>query len=81
MKKIQFETILSINKHYCINMCHYHMYFYGLFPMCYLPSTYSLLFYEILFTDPLKSKAVPLHAMEVLGGRGGIAPTHSRPRH
>jgi hypothetical protein len=26
-------------------------------------------------------KAVPLHAMEVLGGRGGIAPTHSRPRH
>jgi hypothetical protein len=28
-----------------------------------------------------KSKAVPLHAMEALGGRGGIAPTHSRPRH
>jgi hypothetical protein len=27
------------------------------------------------------SKAVPLHAMEALGGRGGIAPTHSRPRH
>jgi len=26
-------------------------------------------------------KAVPLHAMEALGGRGGIAPTHSRPRH
>jgi hypothetical protein len=25
----------------------------------------------------LKSKAVPLHAMEALGGRGGIAPTHS----
>jgi hypothetical protein len=24
-----------------------------------------------------KSKAVPLHAMEALGGRGGIAPTHS----
>jgi hypothetical protein len=24
-----------------------------------------------------KSKAVLLHAMEVLGGRGGIAPTHS----
>jgi hypothetical protein len=23
------------------------------------------------------SKAVPLHAMEALGGRGGIAPTHS----
>jgi hypothetical protein len=22
-------------------------------------------------------KAVPLHAMEALGGRGGIAPTHS----
>jgi hypothetical protein len=32
-------------------------------------------------TDPLKilvkSKAVPLHAMEGHGGRGGIAPTHS----
>jgi hypothetical protein len=28
-----------------------------------------------------KRKAVPLHAMEALGGRGGIAPTHSRPRH
>jgi hypothetical protein len=25
----------------------------------------------------LKSKAVPLHAMEVHGGRGGIAPTHT----
>jgi hypothetical protein len=28
-----------------------------------------------------KSKAVPLHATEALGGRGGIAPTHSRRRH
>jgi hypothetical protein len=28
-----------------------------------------------------KSKAVPLHAMEALGWRGNIAPTHSRPRH
>jgi hypothetical protein len=28
-----------------------------------------------------KSKAVPLHAMEALRGRGGVAPTHSRPRH
>jgi hypothetical protein len=27
------------------------------------------------------SKAVPLHAMEALGGRGGIVPTHSRPRY
>jgi hypothetical protein len=27
-----------------------------------------------------KAKAVPLHATEALGGRGGIAPTHSRPR-
>jgi hypothetical protein len=25
--------------------------------------------------------SVPLHAMKALGGRGGIAPTHSRPRH
>jgi hypothetical protein len=28
-----------------------------------------------------KGKAVPLQAIEALGGRGGIAPTHSRPRH
>jgi hypothetical protein len=28
-----------------------------------------------------KSKAVPLHAMEAHGGRGGIAPTHTKPRH
>jgi hypothetical protein len=26
--------------------------------------------------DKKKGKAVPLHAMEALGGRGGIAPTH-----
>jgi hypothetical protein len=26
-------------------------------------------------------KAVPLHAIQALGGRGGIAPTHSRCRH
>jgi hypothetical protein len=25
----------------------------------------------------IKSKAVPLHAMEAYGGRGGIAPTHT----
>jgi hypothetical protein len=28
-----------------------------------------------------RCKAVPLHAMVALGGRGGIAPTHSRLRH
>jgi hypothetical protein len=35
------------------------------------------------FQSPIhsKGKAVPLHAMEALGRRGGIAPTHSRPRH
>jgi hypothetical protein len=41
--------------------------------------------YLIMFeTDLLiiaKAKAVPLHTMNVLGVRGGIAPTHSRPRH
>jgi hypothetical protein len=26
-------------------------------------------------------KQSPLHAMEALGGRGGVAPTHFRPRH
>jgi hypothetical protein len=31
----------------------------------------------LMDSDKSKSKAVPLHAMEALGGRGGIAPTHS----
>jgi hypothetical protein len=35
---------------------------------------------QTVVTYILESKAVPLHAMEVLGG-GGIAPTHSSPRH
>jgi hypothetical protein len=30
---------------------------------------------------PCKGKAVPLHALEALGVRGGIAPTHFEPRH
>jgi hypothetical protein len=29
----------------------------------------------------VKAKTVTLHATGALGGRGGIAPTHSRPRH
>jgi hypothetical protein len=29
----------------------------------------------------IKAKAVPLHAMKALGGRGGIGPTHTGPRH
>jgi len=29
----------------------------------------------------LRAKAVPLHAMVALGWKGGVAPTHSRPRH
>jgi hypothetical protein len=28
-----------------------------------------------------KGKEIPLNAMEGLGGRGGTAPTHSRPRY
>jgi hypothetical protein len=29
----------------------------------------------------LKGKVIPLHAIKAPGGRGGIAPTHSQPRH
>jgi hypothetical protein len=32
-------------------------------------------------TTTTKGKAVPLHDMVALGGRGSIAPTHSWPRH
>jgi hypothetical protein len=35
----------------------------------------------ILLKLPCKVKGVPLHAMEALGVRGGIAPTHSQPWH
>jgi hypothetical protein len=31
--------------------------------------------------NTLKTTAVPLHTTKALGLRGGIAPTHSRPRH
>jgi hypothetical protein len=40
--------------------------------------SYGLSSYTMILS---RGKAVPLHAMEALGGRGGIAPTHSRPRH
>jgi hypothetical protein len=36
---------------------------------------------SLFYNVKKKGKAVPLHAMEALGGRGGIAPTHSKPRH
>jgi hypothetical protein len=36
---------------------------------------------NILCHRQAKAKAVPLHATKALGRRGGIAPTHSRPRH
>jgi hypothetical protein len=32
-------------------------------------------------TETIKAKAVPLHTMKVIDGRGGISPTHSRPQH
>jgi hypothetical protein len=38
-------------------------------------------FYQLHGKVKKKGKAVPLHAMEAFGGRGGTAPTHSRPRH
>jgi hypothetical protein len=31
----------------------------------------------VYIVSVIEAKAVPLHAMESLGGRGGIAPTHS----
>jgi hypothetical protein len=39
----------------------------------------SRLKYNVQYTS--LGKAVPLHAMEALGGRGCIVPTHSRLRH
>jgi hypothetical protein len=42
--------------------------------------TTSNLTYQIMFFTQTKAEAVPLHTTEALGGRGGIAPAHSRPR-
>jgi isoprenylcysteine carboxyl methyltransferase (ICMT) family protein YpbQ len=56
-----------------------------IFTVCVLEIKYSTkILYIIIYTILLYVLfffAVPLHAMEALGGRGGIAPTHSRPRH
>jgi hypothetical protein len=43
----------------------------------------KLMFQNIALMGHLmvKAKAVPLHAMKALGGRGYIAPTRTRPRH
>jgi len=48
--------------------------------MVTVTSDMFLLFTCVRYCKVKKSKAVPLHAMEVLGGRGSIAPTHSRTR-
>jgi hypothetical protein len=46
-----------------------------------VPSVFTihkvLLIFIAQLTKKKKSKAVPLHAMAALGGRGGIAVTHS----
>jgi hypothetical protein len=49
-------------------------------------SVFNIVFFELGFSalvniKSIKGKAIPLHAMEALWGRGGIAPNHSRPRH
>jgi hypothetical protein len=36
---------------------------------------------DVLHPEQVKGKAVPQHTHGGAGGRGGIAPTHSRPRH
>jgi hypothetical protein len=47
------------------------------YPLCYIHTCQlsKITNHEVFVRH--KSKAVPLHAMEVHGGRGGIAPTHS----
>jgi hypothetical protein len=54
------------------------------FTECYLLMTGLACINSPLLTvvnELKKSKAVSLHAIEALGRRGDIAPTHSRPRH
>jgi hypothetical protein len=44
-----------------------------------LPPEYTVS--DVCEVHQYKAKAVPLHATMALGGRGGLSPTHSRPRH
>jgi hypothetical protein len=48
---------------------------------CKLPNVMVEWLKFLLRIREVKSKAVPLQAMEALGRREDIAPTHSRPRH
>jgi hypothetical protein len=41
----------------------------------------NMIYSKLTQINLIGKAAVPLHAMEALGVRGGIAPTHSRPRH
>jgi hypothetical protein len=43
----------------------------------YAENIHNLKQYKHSSMDELQKKAVPLHAMEALGGKGGIAPAHS----
>jgi hypothetical protein len=54
------------------------------FPIYLSELSYHLVIVKLLNTPRssqysliIKSKAVPLHAMEAHGGRGGVAPTHT----
>jgi hypothetical protein len=56
----------------------------SIFPACdsrraYLPLSSRA--FTLLSKNESKSKAVPLHTMVALGGRGDVAHTHSSPRH
>jgi hypothetical protein len=50
-------------------------------PSFHATTQFTALFLHFWTSSRSGCKAVPLHAMEALGGRGGIAPTHSQPRH
>jgi hypothetical protein len=60
-------------------------FFYGIYFRNFIDDNFHQRIYASIIQFYLdmecSKKAVPLHAMEALGGRGGIAPTHSRPRH
>jgi hypothetical protein len=83
----------SMWKNIPVRLCSLFSFLYRLFFLYFLHSLFlfslinSLYFFLVLSLlssstalRRSKGKVVPLHALEAFGGRGGIAPTHSRPR-
>jgi hypothetical protein len=69
------ENLVAVNIYLFLHYCHMTL------VVLHVCETWCLTVREEyrlkIFGNGGKGKAVPLHAMEAHGGRGGIAPTHT----